>query len=427
MCKIMERVINDTLLKYASSHNLISKRQHGFLARHSTSTNLLESTYDWTLALDCRKPVDVVFIDFSRAFDSVVHTKLLYKLNSVGITGKLLSWITSFLTDRTQCTVIEGFRSAVTNVISGVVQGSCLGPVLFILFVNDVTKIFSGSSVCSMYADDIKLYTVLNVDLLNLDMSLNLSRLYEWASYWQLEINPGKCQTLHLGLKNPVLTYEIGDNKIANYDEVKDLGVITDSMLKYSAHINTIVTKAFQRLGLIRHGFLSRDRKLLVKAYVTYVRPVLEYSTCTWSPVYKKHIDLIERVQRHFTKMISGLYDLSYPERLAITGLDSLELRRLKFDLIMYYKIINDQTCLNAEDFFNFDCSLKVTRTSSNLKLIKPRYKTDSLKHNFFVRCIDAWNSLPIHVRSANTKNKFKSLLDHTDLKKILNGSYMLT
>ena len=176
MCKIMERVINDSMLKYLSSCSLISKRQHGFLSKHSTSTNLLESTYDWTLALDSRKPVDIVYIDFSRAFDSVVHSKLLYKLNSIGITGKLLSWISSFLSDRTQCTVVEGYRSSITKVISGVVQGSCIGPVLFVIFVNEVIDILGHSSVCSMYADDIKIYTVLDVDLHTTDLSHDLAR-----------------------------------------------------------------------------------------------------------------------------------------------------------------------------------------------------------------------------------------------------------
>ncbi len=384
MCKIMERVINDSMLRYLSSCNLISKRQHGFLSKHSTSTNLLESSYDWTLALDSRKPVDIVYIDFSRAFDSVVHSKLLYKLNSIGITDKLLSWISSFLSDRTQCTVVEGYRSSITKVISGVVQGSCIGPVLFVIFVNDVTGIFDHSSMCSMYADDIKIYTVLNIDLHTFDLSHDLARLNQWANLWQLKINPSKCQTLHLGLKNPALVYDIGDTGIESAAEVKDLGVTIDSKLKYITHIHTVVAKGFQRLALIRRGFVSRNRVLLVKAYITYVRPVLEYSTHVWSPVYKTHVDLIERVQRRFTRMLDGLHDLSYPDRLAATGLESLELRRLRSDLCMYYKIINGQTCLSADEYFKFDCSVKLTRTSCNLKLVKPRYNTDLLKHNFF-------------------------------------------
>ena len=155
------------------------------------------------------------------------------------------------------------------------------------------------------------------------------------------------------------------------------------------------------------------------------MRPVLEYNTHIWSPVYKTHVDLIERVQRRFTKMLDGLHALSYPDRLAATGLESLELRRLKSDLCMYFKIIIGQTCLSADEYFKFDCSVKLTRTSSNLKLVKPRYNTDLLKHNFFVRVVDAWNSLPIHVREAKFCKQFNSLLQCIDLKKFLVGSYL--
>ena len=240
-----------------------------------------------------------------------------------------------------------------------------------------------------------------------------------------MEINPSKCQTLHLGLKNPALVYDIGDNRIESAAEVKDLGVTKDSKLKYITHIHSVVAKGFQRLALIRRGFVSRNRELLIKAYITYVRPVLEYNTHIWSPVYKTHVDLIERVQRRFTKMLDGLHALSYPDRLAATGLESLELRRLKSDLCMYFKIINGQTCLSADEYFKFDCSVKLTRTSSNLKLVKPRYNTDLLKHNFFVRVVDAWNSLPIHVREAKSCKKFNPLLQCIDFKKFLVGSYL--
>jgi hypothetical protein len=154
VCKIMERIINDQLLAYLLRYNFITKHQHAFLKNRSTATNLLECTEDWMVALTCHHCVNVIYIDFSRAFDSVVFTKLIAKLEHYGITGRLLTWISAFLHNRTQCVVLENCFSTVTDVKSGVVQGSVLGPILFLIFINDVT------SVCS---NDVKIKLLLTM------------------------------------------------------------------------------------------------------------------------------------------------------------------------------------------------------------------------------------------------------------------------
>ena len=423
ICKIMERVVTAVILDYLLRKKIINKKQHGFIARHSTTTNLLESTHDWSIGIDTRNSIDIIYIDFYRAFDSVVHTKLLFKLEAVGIGGKLLNWISEFLSNRLQCVVIDGCKSLTTNVISGVIQGSCLGPVLFVIFVNDVAQVFSDSSVCSLYADDIKLYFDFKFENGLSNLTSDLAALENWAKLWQLDINIDKCQVLQLGHSNGLANYNINDTQLSSVGRVNDLGVIIDRRLKFNDHIESIVKKGFQRLAILKRGFLSRDHKVLIKAYTTYVRPVLESATCVWSPVYKKDIDLLERVQKRFTKMLYGMKEFSYVERLVFLDLEPLELRRLKIDLVMYFKIVHGYSCLDAKEFFTFDSSALKSRHHDNLKLVKPRFRTDTFKHSFFVRCVDVWNSLSFELRSKPSLHAFKANLDRTDLKRFLRGS----
>jgi len=177
LCKIMETVIKDQLLQYLLQKQLISKKQHAFIKMHSTSTNLLECTHDWFVSISKHMCVDVVYIDFSRAFDSIVHSKLLCKLSTYGVEGKLLDWIGSFLHNRLQCVVIENCYSGYSNVVSGVPQGSVLGPVLFLIFINDIETICSGETDMHLFADDLKLYSSVNISDYSFSLQQTLDNL----------------------------------------------------------------------------------------------------------------------------------------------------------------------------------------------------------------------------------------------------------
>jgi len=138
----------------------ISKQQHGFLAKHSTCSQIIECTNDWSIALNVRNQVDTVYIDFSKAFDSVVHSKLLCKLESLGVRGKLLAWIAAFLSDRSQVVRVGNAVSNIAKVVSGVPQGSVLGPLLFLVYINDIVDIFDDRVKVKLFADDVKIYVV---------------------------------------------------------------------------------------------------------------------------------------------------------------------------------------------------------------------------------------------------------------------------
>ena len=179
-CKIIEKIIANELILFLKSHNLIDKQQHGFLKHHSTATNLLDSLNDWTISLSAHHSTTIAHIDFQRAFDSVSHEKLLHKLASYGISGNLLLWIKNFLTNRSQTVCIGLAHSNPCIVSSGIPQGSVLGPILFILFVNDIADPFGPTVKSKLFADDIKIYSAISDLSSASNFQYHLDLIYLW-------------------------------------------------------------------------------------------------------------------------------------------------------------------------------------------------------------------------------------------------------
>ena len=264
----METVIKDQIIDYLLSKNLISKQQHGFVRKHSTTTNLLESTHDWIVGLGSANNVDVVYIDFSKAFDSIVFSKLLFKLQNCGISGRLLSWLSSFIHGRSQCVVLENCFSSSSYVLSGVPQGSVLGPILFLVFINDVASICCGETTVKLFADDLKLYSVYNSTDNSANLQHSIDKLVEWSNLWQLQINMNKCQVLSIHTKlniNISSNYSLNGFVLSSAALANDLGVYVDSNLTFKHHIATIITKAHQRAGVFFEGLFQDPMTLFVK------------------------------------------------------------------------------------------------------------------------------------------------------------------
>jgi len=428
ICKLMESVVKDQLLTFLLEHGLINKHQHAFMSRFSTNTNLLECTFDWFVALAHSDSVDVIYIDFSKAFDSIVYSKLLFKLSSLGISGKLLAWLAAFLHNRSQCVAIENIFSSISSVISGVPQGSVLGPVLFLVFINDIDVICHGRSRMKLFADDLKIYNIVDITNPTATLQLSLDHLVEWSAEWQLPINIKKCSvlTINRSESHKTLTasnYYLDGSPLVKSTSVMDLGIKINSDLSFQSHIGSIVSKARQRVGVLFRGFHTRQVSFLKKAYITYIRPLLEYNSNIWNPTHVYLIDLMENVQRAFTKRVKALSQLSYIERLGIFSLESLELRRLRYDLVQYYKILNNLTPLNPAVYFNLHYPPTSARDPSPLILKPIRYTNKVLSGCFFYRHIDCWNSLPSVVRTSKSLTAFKSALCNIDLSDFLRGS----
>ena len=307
---------------------------------------------DWTLSLSNRKSVVIAYIDFRKAFDSVSHPKLIHKLVSCGIHGNLLFWITCFLSDRIQCVRVGSSLSKSSPVSSGVPQGSVIGGLLFNLFINDITDQFDKSTTSKIFADDIKIYTEFSTSISPNHLQHHLDLIHKWSITWQLPISYSKCNILTLGRHNLTQSFSLSNSPIAHVNSSLDLGVTIDSDLKFSQHINDIVRHAKQRSALIHRSFLSRNIPNLLRAFQTYVRPLVEYATQIWSPHLKSNLNLLESVQRSFTKRLPGLSKYTYSERLTILQLQSLEHRRLILDLVLCFNIVHGYIALSFNDFF---------------------------------------------------------------------------
>ena len=424
-CKLMESVIKDAILDHLQAHKLISRQQHGFIARHSTNTQLLECCNDWAIHLSAKKQVDIAYLDFAKAFDSVVHVKLLHKLQAYGIGGLILKWIKAFLCNRVQKVRIGRFVSDVCDVISGVPQGSVLGPILFIVYINDICYIpttINDNITIKLFADDAKLYSCIdNIDSVNA-MQLCLDKIVDWANVWQLQLSPAKCSILNLGKHRFINSYCIGGFRLPKVDNVRDLGVVIDNQLTFKLHINEICLKAKQRSALILRSLYTRNKLILIKAFTVYVRPLLEYCCNVWSPHLLGMIDCIENVQRSFTKKLQGLGCLSYNERLNVLNIDSLECRRLKTDLTMYYQIFHNCVDMDADNFFTLSTHQK-TR-GHGLKIRKPKIINFAHGNSFCNRAVSVWNALPGNIVNSDTLASFKTKLKAINLELYCKRSY---
>jgi ribonuclease P/MRP protein subunit RPP40 len=320
----------------------------------------------------------------------------------------------SFLKGRTQQTKIGSVLSHSISLASGVVQGSVIGPLLFLLYINDVIALLTTEGcVCQLYADDLKLYNVLHTNASVFDLQRRLDELQAWSDAWQLKISFKQCVSLlinRLGSEpNSALT--LGKNELTRVDEVKDLGVTIDGKLKFTSHINRIVAKAFSRVNLIFKCFISKDNiATLVRAFNVYVRPLLEYASCVWSPYHITDINQIEAVQCNFTKRLRGYTALSYKDRLKLLKMETLELRRLRQDLVLTYEILTGLTDVNVADFFTVANSSHCTRGHC-YKLQANHSRVDVRKFFFAERVVPIWNSLPATAEDFASLQTFRNFL----------------
>lgn len=407
--KMMESIVRDAIITHLMANNLISDSQHGFVPGRDCMTQLLLCMEDWTAILEKNKALDVIYTDFSKAFDSVAHNRLLLKLRSMGIAGDILNWIKSFLTGRSQCVKVDGETSKWKPVLSGVPQGSVIGPLLFVIFINDMPDEVKHS-VCKLFADDCKLYGVVDGEDSASKLQSDLKNLEIWSKKWQLPFNTSKCKTLHLGFNNQYKRYQLNNEILEATPNEKDLGITMDGKLKFHTHASAVTKKANQVLGLVKKAYTSRDRTTISTLYKALVRPILEYGNVIWGPFYQVDIEMIESVQRRATKLVPDLSHLPYEKRLEHLRIPSLSYRRMRGDMIWVYKIRNGLVRIDCDKLFK-PATVTYTRGHA-LKLQKKFAKKSQRTRTFSVRVINNWNNLPSHIAEASTLNKFKNLLD---------------
>lgn len=407
-CKIMETLLRDSITYHLESSQLIRQSQHGFRHGKSCLTNLLTFLDSVTRFVDAGDPVDVIYLDFAKAFDRVPHRRLLLKLAQHGLSGKLLDWISAWLKDRVQRTCIKGVFSEWSSVLSGVPQGSVLGPLLFLVFINDLDSHVVNAIL--KFADDTKIWSPANDDLQFQQLQFDLDALGCWSDTWQMQFNVDKCHVLHVGSNNHQFGYSMMGKPLQSVAYERDLGLIVSSDLKSYRHCVHAYKRASGVLAMIQRTVQTRDCQILTALYKTLVRPLLEYCSPCWSPHYAKDKALLERVQHRFTRLFGDLRHLDYQTRLRHLNLWSLEERRHRGDLIEVYKIMHQQSRISPDMFFQFPVD-SITRGHTQ-KLLKQHCHRDIRLHFFSERVVSHWNSLSQEVVSAKSLNSFKGHLE---------------
>jgi len=408
--KVVESIVRDEIVQHLDKFNLIQQSQHGFRSGYSCSSNLLSFLESVSGDVDAKHSVDTVYLDFAKAFDKVPHQRLLQKLKAHGIDGIVCSWIASWLKDRWQKVRLEGSHSSWRLVFSGVPQGSVLGPVLFLIFINDLEA--AVSSTVLKFADDTKLFrpvvTMADHDQLQSD----LDTICHWADRWNMKFNVSKCKAIRYGNKfsdiDPV--YLMYDVPIKEDTSEKDLGVVFTNDLKVSSHCKECYCKANRMLGLISRTIVYKHPSVLLNLYKSLVRPHLDYCSSVWNPHFKKDKELLERVQHRFTRLFPSLKGLVYEDRLRQLGLWSLEERRNRADLIEVFKLLKGFSATPWSTFFQLNTD-SVTRGHS-LKLRKSHSHCEARLQFFSQRVINRWNSLTQQDVDVPSVNAFKGRLD---------------
>lgn len=335
---------------YPIVKNVISPHQHGFMQGRSTLTNLMSVTQHLADEIDLGGQVDVIYLDISKAFDRIVHSILITKLEMLGVSQSLIFFFSSYLSDRKLVVSVNGYCSAEYTQTSGVPQGSNLGPLLFIIYINDIFDIINHSTSV-MFADDNKIYKSISCDKDCSELQTDINKVVHWCRENGMELNTSKCLVVSYTRKTRpiVYTYEINETQLNRKTTVKDLGVVFDSKLSFNEHVNYVVNSALKTLGfIIRNTKQLRNITSIKCSYFSFVRTKLEFCALVWYPYYVCQIISLKKIQRRFLKFLYFLTHHVYPVRsfdqsklLDEFEISSLNFRRIIAWITFLYKLLH--------------------------------------------------------------------------------------
>jgi hypothetical protein len=420
--KCYERVMRDHMVEFLESNDMFTNEQHGFRGGRSCLSQLLAHYDQMYQCLFDNAEADTIYLDFSKAFDRVDLRLLMKKMRRYGFSEGVCKWIESFLTDRTQTVVVSGTKSGVRVIISGVPQGTVLGPLLFLIFVNDLPDCVKHSIV-SLFADDTRLgkriSTVADCHLLQED----LTAVTRWAESNNMLLNEKKYELIshrirvdsflqQLPFFAEISTYTTNSGHTLEATPwVRDLGVIVDAGMTWSEHIGRTVSRARQMCGWTLSVFKSRDRTVMLTLYKSLIRSILDYCSPLWAPVAIGQIQLVESVQRTFTSRISNMRELNYWDRLKELHLMSIQRRHERYFMIYMFKLrtslVPNDIGIVIEDTGRCGFKARVpappVAKSAKIQALYDR--------SFSTRGPKLWNCLPKLVRDQTEMDKFKSEL----------------
>lgn len=447
--KIFEKIIRDELM-IKCSHKLNSN-QHGFLPSKSCTTQMIIFNESIALAMNEGYRVDVVYFDFQKAFDSVNHDIILDKLKKqFNINGTLLKFLVNYLDNRKQCVLIGGTTSKPIVVRSGVPQGSILGPLLFVLFINDMVEVVSKDTKIALYADDTKIWRKISCWKDHEILQHDINALYKWSVENKMKFHPGKCKVLPIGLKNTldgdqifpfnIFYYHLNGIDLQFCDSEKDLGVLVTNTFSWNSQVSALYTKASSMLGLLKRNLhFVKCPKQKRAFYLAIVRSQFEHCVQIWRPTCKSNITKLERIQKRAVKWILSelehhYNDLEYINRLKNLDLLPLRYRFLYSDLTLFYKIYHKKICIDLPENYkplddeetsrlrssirppdylivnetvNLGCMRNTMRDKLSLKCVN-ELNSSAYRNSYFFRTVLEWNRLPLELKANDSLTQFE-------------------
>ena len=376
--------------------------------KRSCETQLTMLVEELARSASVGKQFDLILLDFSKAFDKIYHAKLLWKLHQCGIRGKALGWIRVFLGNRPQSVVLDGEESDSVPVTSGVPLGSVLGPILFLIYINDLPDLIT-SKVC-LFADDTAVYLTVESPSDGQVLQKDLDTLSKWESGWDMEFNHSKCQVVRVTASRSLINtlYYLHGQALEVVTSARYLGVDISSGLSWNSHIDRITGNANSILGFLNRNIKTKLPKVRETAYNTLVRPKLEYASHIWDPHTKDKISQIEKVQRRAARWTTSNYDYrsSVTSMIENLGWRTLEQRRSDARLCLFYRIVYGLVAVPIPDYIQ-----PKTWTSKNCHSMTFRQihtHRNFYKYSFFPLAIVQWNALPESVVCLPTLDAFK-------------------
>ena len=416
--KILEKCIQKYILQYLNVENIITPSQSGFRQGDSTIYQLLNIYDDFSIALDNRTPTQAIFFDISKAFDRVWHRGLLHKLHGVGIRGQLLTWIHSYLENRKQAVVIKGEISNFLTVTAGVPQGSVLGPLFFLLYINDLNT--NLESNIKLFADDTSAYLSLDDDIRReVILNSDLQKISTWAHLWKVKFSAPKTDLLNITRRIEPITNHLNFNgTILQPSEIhKHLGIIFQNDCTWNSHINFLIAKCRPLIACLKSFKYRLCRRSLEIMYKSFILPILDYADVVWDNCTQYQSDALEDLQLEAIRTITGaIRGTSHDKLYKESGFTTLKERRKRHKLILYFKFINNM----LPEHINVKFPRLVSETNPYHRR-RPLQRnnffchTELYKSSFFPCTTELWNELPDNIKSLTSISAFKRFFSQND------------
>ena len=416
-CKLLEHIIHSNIMDHFDKFEVLNNSQHGFRQKRSCETQLINTINEFSNCLNNKGQIDAILLDFSKAFDKVDHKGLLLKLKNLGIRGPLSHWISSFLIGREQTVLVDGKCSDPTPVLSGVPQGTVLGPLFFLVYINDISSDLSKGTFIRLFADDSLLFREIKSQQDCKILQEDLNKLQKWEEKWKMEFHPDKCQLIQISNKTKTLIssdYYIHNQKLEVTDSAKYLGVIIDNKLNWKNQCISVCKKANKMLAFLKRNINNCPLHIKNHCFKALVRPTLEYGSVIWDPYYMQEKDRLEKINKRAARFVTGNYVLqsgNNKENMQNLGWEPLEERRARIKVQTIFKARQNLIDIPMD---HLTINTRKKRNFNGLTYTLPMSNVDSHLYSFYPSSIRLWNRLPADAQECEDVDTFT-----TKLKKI--------